>query len=503
MRGNQGSLQMMMNRFPLPSAYQGFPLVLSVMISASTVMAQRPEADLVLGQPTFFVSGSSASTSGVSGPQAVAVDPTSEKVFLADTLNHRVLRFQSVADLANGAEAEAVFGQPDFTSNQINRGQVSASADRLASPGEVFVDSFGTLWVSDSGNHRVLAFFNASSQPMTGGSAGLVLGQGNYADRGSGLSRSRMSLPKGICADREQHVWVADSLNHRVLRFDNVYSIGDGANASRVLGQSDFVSNDVDVPGDGGATAAELELPKDLALDSAGNLYVAEETNHRVVVFANAATLGDGVSAVRVLGQPDLTTVGPLSGMGAADLWYPYSLGIDEFDRLYVSQKFTNRVTWFNRVVTKGNGGDADGVIGQDGFTQNSSDTNQTSLTLPEGLGISGDGALWLADTGNHRILRLDPSVLDKVTPLLKVLGKRRLVTKRRKVVIRGTASDNHAVTRVEYRTGAAWLPVSGQIAWRQTIKSVKRRVLVGFRAIDPAGNFSSVQKVTVLGKRK
>ncbi len=92
----------------------------------------RP-ASLVLGQPGFTSSAAATTQTGMKSPAAVTVDPTTGKVFVADARNHRVLRFASAVALANGAPAEAVLGQADFSHGLPNRGGPPA-ANTMAYP---------------------------------------------------------------------------------------------------------------------------------------------------------------------------------------------------------------------------------------------------------------------------------------------------------------------------------------------------------------------------------
>ncbi len=102
----------------------------------------------VLGQPGFISATLATSQSGMSYAHAVTIDPETGKVFVADQGNNRVLRFGSIWDLANGELAEIVLGQPDFTSNAVNRGG-AANANSMYSPLGISIDPIGRLWVAD------------------------------------------------------------------------------------------------------------------------------------------------------------------------------------------------------------------------------------------------------------------------------------------------------------------------------------------------------------------
>src|ERR1700712_838385 len=93
-----------------------FALVIALVGSVRAFSNGQP-ASLVLGQSDFITNTAATTQSGMNIPSGVAIDPTSGKVFVADNKNNRVLRFASIATLVNGAPAESVFGQPDFTTS--------------------------------------------------------------------------------------------------------------------------------------------------------------------------------------------------------------------------------------------------------------------------------------------------------------------------------------------------------------------------------------------------
>jgi len=143
----------------------------------------------VLGQPDFTSSASATTQSGMYYPSAVAVDPTTHKVFVSEEINNRVLRFASIYALRNGAKAEAVLGQRNFTSNTADTTQSG-----MDEPEFVFVDGSGRLWVADYGNNRVLRFDHASTI-LSGAPANAVLGQPNFSSSGYATTQKWDVLP--------------------------------------------------------------------------------------------------------------------------------------------------------------------------------------------------------------------------------------------------------------------------------------------------------------------
>jgi DNA-binding beta-propeller fold protein YncE len=220
-----------------------FPLVNAGLVGAFLIAMPALRADLtngqpaqsVLGKPDFTNTTANAPTATqVNSPGGIAIDAVTKKLFVADRGNHRVLRFATAASYATGAAAEAVFGQADFVSGSANRGGAVAR-NTLDGPRAVHVDAAGRLWVADSANNRVLRFDGASSK-ASGVNADAVLGQSNFISELAALSQSGMNFPVAVATDAGGNLYVADNLNNRVLVFNNAADKGDGANADRVLG---------------------------------------------------------------------------------------------------------------------------------------------------------------------------------------------------------------------------------------------------------------------------
>jgi len=347
----------------------------------------------VLGQPDFTSIGVNG-PNRFEGPSDIALDPTSGKVFVADTANNRVLRFTAQAALSNGT-AEAVLGQADFTS----RIESAVTAKRMYLPSGLTVDTAGRLWVADSGNSRVLRFDGAAGKP-SGAAADGVLGQGTFTTGVYTATATGMFFPSDVALDAAGRLWVADKHNNRVLRFDGAASKPNGATADAVLGQPDFTSGS---PFKG---SHAISSPESLVVDGAGHLWVVDSSNNRVVRFDNAASKQNAVSADGVLGQPDLTTIGQTTS--AQGLSYPRGVTLDSAGRLWVADSGNSRVLRFDGAASKPNGATADGVLGQPDFTSKDPGLSAQRMTAPLAVLPDGAGRLWVADSGNNRLLRFD-----------------------------------------------------------------------------------------------
>src|SRR5262249_51168630 len=146
----------------------------------------------------------------------------------------------SGAALKSGQPAEAVLGQSDLYSDIPG-----LSASSLSIPNGLAIDGAGHLWVVDQDNHRVLRFDQASSA-TNGTPAVQVLGQSDFVTRDAHVNQAGFDRPSGAAVDSQGRLWVVDYFNHRILRFDNAASKGNGAPADGVLGQPDFVSKNTE-----------------------------------------------------------------------------------------------------------------------------------------------------------------------------------------------------------------------------------------------------------------
>lgn len=360
-------------------------------VHAGKVWGLPGSADLVLGQPDFVSTGSNSAATHVADPQGVCVDPATGKVFVADHFNHRVLRYASADSLANGAAAEIVLGQAGFL---MSTPGVSATAMR--EPFDVAIDPEGNLWVADMGNHRVLRFANASTL-TTGAAANLVLGQPDLLTANNGTDADELYRPSALDFDAAGNLYIGDELNARVLIHLNPAAKSDGAGADILLGQAAYG------PPSFMTSQQILHYPGGLAVDNEGTLFVSSYGTHRILVWENAATLSDGALADRVIGQADFTSLA--SGLSQTEFAFPKHIAIDEEGTLLVADQGNHRILVFENATDLSGEVPADAVYGQRDFVSNDADLGDAELNLPGGVGLDNEGRLIVGDGGNGRIL--------------------------------------------------------------------------------------------------
>jgi sugar lactone lactonase YvrE len=419
------------------------------------------------------------------------MDPTTRKVFVAD--GFRVLRFANADALANGKEAEVVFGQGNFTTATAPS---TPNEFRFSALG-ITVDRNGRLWVADINNKRVLRFDNASNSGNFP-AATRVYGQQNFTTNATGFDAKGMAGPTDVVVDLNDRLWVADASNNRVLRFDNISSKPSGASADAVLGQATLSTVG---GGPEGLSQSTMDIPYSLAISATGTLFVADRDNNRILRFTNAAGLPNGANASAVLGQAQFNT--ETTDVIASKMNVPSGISISADDTLWVADRYNHRVLRFNGASTKGNGASADGVLGQPDFfsnqqnnnTQGAFSQNSQGFLFPEYLFVDdAKGGVWVSDSQNKRVLRFGGvSVPPKDTTKPNVtVAKFPKTTRLSNLKIKGSASDNRSVKRVQYRIGkGAPKTANGTTRWSFNAKLKKGENKITIYATDTTGNVS------------
>jgi uncharacterized protein (TIGR03437 family) len=182
-----------------------------------------------------------------------------------------------------------VYGQPSF---QSSTSPAQVSAQTLAGPQGVFVDTAFNLYVADTGANRILVFPNTQGAPIAGMPAGIVIGQSSFQTV-SGSSGTNLNSPADVAVSRDGQIVVADFGNNRVLVFPSLVFLPttDGV-ATAVVGQSNMQGTSANWNGSNGSITAEgLSAPAGVYLDRQSTLYIADWGNNRVAHFLRAAAV--------------------------------------------------------------------------------------------------------------------------------------------------------------------------------------------------------------------
>jgi len=254
----------------------------------------------------------------------------------------------------------------------------------LSNLSAVAVDGNGNLYIADTGNNKIRKVDAVTKQIST------VAGSGGYdysGDGGSALS-AQLRSPSGVAVDDTGHVYIADKYNNRIRKVDTSGKIstiaGTGGN---------------DYSGDNGpAVEAELSNPGGVAVDGNGNLYIADTGNSRIRKIAADGTI------TTVAGVSDYGTYSGDGGPAVdADLNGPSALAIDSAGNLYIADTENSRI---RKVDTNGIISTVAGSSG-DGYSGDGTPAVNAQLNEPEGVAVDGSGNLYIADTDNNRIRKV------------------------------------------------------------------------------------------------
>jgi uncharacterized protein (TIGR03437 family) len=362
----------------------------------------------VLGQPDLH-QNSVNMVLGVelNAPSGIAIDGRGGQVhvYVSDTRNSRVLAWQDARSYQIGDPPSLVLGQPG---PQYSR-PLGIGLKGFNAPLGLAVDAgTGNLYVADFGNNRVLRFPAPFANP-TRVEPDAVYGQPSFTSNSPGASASLLNKPRSVAVDGGGNLWVADTGNHRVVRFSAAtLDSPTPPSADTVIGQKDFLSSSAN-RGSGGVTASGFDTPTGLAFDAQGNLYVADFNNTRVLKFSSP--LGPNAAdpaASAVIGQSNFTTRAIPLQPSNSTLAGPTGVSVDGSGSLYVAVPSDNRVLVFS-TATIASG--AQNVLGQANFSANTANAgvfpqaSPNTLSGPADVKLDPNGNVYVADAGNNRVL--------------------------------------------------------------------------------------------------
>jgi DNA-binding beta-propeller fold protein YncE len=299
--------------------------------------ADHSDADVVVGHGDMTTEGPEL----LFLPTGVIVD--AGRLIVADAWHHRILVWNSIPS-TSGVAPDMVIGQPDLESTGEGCGP-----QRFYWPfGIAVID--GVFWIADTGNRRVLGWFDGLPEPGRG--ADVVLGQGDFESRGENrdgpVAANSLRWPHAVAGVGDT-LFVADAGNHRVLGWKGDHT-GERA-ADIVIGQPAF-DTAVEFPYRPQGPRA-FRFPYAITTSPEGSLFVADTSNNRVAIIDDATARFDdepvGGHFDRVLGQPDLDANGEnrWDRVQLDSLCWPYGLSYHG-GRLGVADSGNNRVMMWN-----------------------------------------------------------------------------------------------------------------------------------------------------------
>lgn len=315
------------------------------------------------GNPAYGGDGGSAAAAALYQPLGVCPGPGGS-VYIADTSNFRI-RLVSAGGVISTVAGTGTAG---FSGD----GAVATNA-QLFGPAGTAVDAAGNLYIADAENHRVRRVSPGGTVTTVAGSGGIL-----FSGDGGQATAATLYRPSSVAVDAAGNLYIADTFNDRIRR------VTPGGVISTVAGGGTSAADGV------AATAARLVLPSAVAVDGNGDLYLTDYTNRVRRVSGGIITT--------VAGTGTYGTAGDEGSALAAHLAGPNGLALDSAGNLYVADGSRIRrfrpggtITTVAGTLTPGAGGDG-GLA------------TAAGLNYPTGLAVSSAGALFIADSGNHRV---------------------------------------------------------------------------------------------------
>jgi uncharacterized repeat protein (TIGR01451 family) len=351
-------------------------------------------AKIVVGQPDFTSGSTTPSDIVAPGSNSSAVSVKGVLAVGSQTTN-RVLIWNSVPT-SNGEPADVVVGQANFT-NTAN----GTTSQRLWNPnGVTFSPDGNKLIVTDSRNNRLLIW---NSIPTTNNvPADVVVGQNDFTSRNARNTQNGLNYPSDVQVTPSGKMIVTDRGNSRVLIFNKIPTTN-YANADVVIGQTNFTNNNP------GTAPDRLRIPWSTSISPDGKLLIADDENHRVLVF-NSIPTTNGASADVVIGQDDFFSGN--AGLGPDRFSFP-GVTVSPSGVVAVADFSNHRALIFNEIPTT-NGVDADVVLGQRNFNEripfndgngNEGNPSDRNMDTPYGINFDLNERLYINGRGMNRMM--------------------------------------------------------------------------------------------------
>ena len=301
-----------------------------------------------------------------------------DAIYFSDVGNSRIRRI----DLTTGVITTVAGGG----TGALGDGGPATRATFSTHPMRVTGDRAGNLYVTDAHHARIRKIDATTNTISTVAGCGV---EGYSGDDGPAV-HAQLASPHGSAVDRHGNIYIADLKNDRIRKVDAATGI-----ITTVAGNGDHgYSGD-----DGHATEAILASPIAVTCNDYGDLYIADHRNSRIRKV-DAAT--GTITTVAGTGEQDFSGDGGPATHAAISL--PRDVALDADDTLYIADGANNRI----RKVTP------DGAIftvagtGRAEFSGDGYPAHKANLSMPYSIALDSDGNLYVVDTGNYRVRKID-----------------------------------------------------------------------------------------------
>jgi trimeric autotransporter adhesin len=387
----------------------------------------------IAGDGAIYATGDNGAANAASlfNPRTVTPD-SAGNLYIADYDNSRVRKI-------TGGIITTIAGNGTYYGPTGYGGLATAAS---ITPTDVAVDQSLNLYISDQSQDRVDKLVNGILNPVAGN------GVSGFSGDGGPAANASFGIPEAVAVDASGNIYISDSFNNRIRKVSNGIITTVAGN-----GTAGF-------SGDGGpATAASLNSPYGIAVDTFGDLYIADSGNSLIrKISGGIITTAAGNGSAGFSGDGGPATAATLNG--------PFGVAVDIAGNLYIADSGNVRVRKVSGGVINTFAGN-----GITGFSGDGGPATSATLNFPFGVGVDNGGNVYIADYGNSRVrvvLGVPPSFPDPVpSDLLTLSGSSggRVVTTPFSVSTSGTAAGSVLVSQMPYFVqivnGSNWLSAS------------------------------------------
>ena len=409
------------------------------------VPASNSEIQTTIGNNKLAYAGDGALATDAElySPAAVALD-NAGNIYIADSSNSviRVVNTGTAAITIAGVsiqpgDIQTIAGSYYVPSgvtlcDYSGDGAIATSA-QLCTPGGVFVDGSGNIYIADSGNNAIRVVNPSATQSVT--IAGVTISPGDIAtvagngtvcsdsasacgDGGPAIN-AELAAPNGVFVDSGGNIFIADTDDHVIREVNTAGTI------STVAGNYAECTQTQTACGDGAAaTSAQLNIPYGVFVDPSENICIADTFDNRIRVVANPNASQPLTIAGVSIPAGDIATVAGTGARGyagdngsptSAQLDTPAAVFVDSAGDVFIAD--TDNAAIREVVAASGVIQTVAGTPLTSGFSGDGGQSTSAELNAPLGLFGNSAGNLFVADTDNARIRQLVPSIFVAVTP--------------------------------------------------------------------------------------
>jgi uncharacterized protein (TIGR03437 family) len=356
-------------------------LMLTSALAMSTLSSAQGLITAIAGNGSVSSSGDGgpATSAGIGFPKGVAVDAAGN-VYIVDALNNRVRKVDSSGTITTVAGN----GLPLFSGDGGPAKSAGFALVGTATHQGVAVDKAGNFYFVDAADSRIRKVDTAGIITTFAGSGSL--GNSGFSGDGGPAINAQLSVPSGVAFDSAGNLYIADTGNGRIRKVDTSGII------TTVAGRGNGFTL-----GDGGpATSAQLANPSDVAVDNAGNIYIADFGNSAIRKVNPSGTISSILHGGFGNCQPGSKPA------AAADIGFGVGLAVDGAGSLYIgdaSSLCVHKLDTSGNVTTYAGGGS--------NFTGDGIPATSIGLGKPDAVAVDAAGNLYIADSNRFKVFKV------------------------------------------------------------------------------------------------